>query len=515
MDQAVQRLYHAREQQEAVAIFGDYDVDGVTATALLREVMVDLGWKVTCYLPHRLDEGYGLNRDSAANCLRQHPAPLWLAVDCGSTATETISWLKTQNVDVIVIDHHQAASPPPPAVALINPHAGTVPDEAAGVGRELCSVGLAFKLAHALVKRARQQGLAGGEAYDVRLLLDLVALGTIADLVPLTGENRILVSAGLRRLAATRRPGLQALKRVAAVADSPGVYDVAFLLGPRLNAAGRLETASDALSLLLAPTMQAAEPLAQGLETRNRERQQIERKIAQEATTAVRARFQPEQDYVIVEGQAGWHIGVVGIVASRVLREFYRPTLILGGDAELWRGSGRSIEGFDLAAALRACADDLERHGGHAMAAGLALRPERIDSFRRRLNDLARRLLKPEQLQPRLRLDAEVTLHDLHPGITGELDRLQPIGQGNPPVQLSVCGLHLHRPPQRIGREGQHARLWVTDGSRTAEVVWWNVANQPLPEGCFDLAFTPQLNTFGGRTSLQLKAIDWRPASAR
>src|SRR5213079_2458311 len=257
-------------------------------------------------------------------------------------------------------------------------------------------------------------------------------------------------------------------------------------LGPRLNAAGRLETATAALNLLLARDPAAAEPLARDLDARNRERQQIERCIAEEVIGAVRARFNPDTDFVIVEGQLLWHIGVVGIVASRVLREFHRPTIIIGGEGEEWRGSGRSIEGFDLAAALRECQDLLVRHGGHAMAAGLSIRPENLDALRTRLNELARRTLTREQLQPLLRLDAEVNLSELTLERLEELQRVERVGQGNPPVQLVVRQVTLHRPPQRMGRAEQHTKLWVTDAGSVCEVVWRNCEEDAaLPSGRF------------------------------
>lgn len=529
MTAAVDRLFAARNRGEPMVIFGDYDVDGVTATALLLEVLRTLGWQVDHYLPCRLDEGYGLSQDGVANCLARCPAKLLLAVDCGSTACAQVQWLRERGVEVIVLDHHQVSDPPPQAVALVNPNLGrtkpTLAEPAggpagagAGLGSPaaafdtLCSVGLAFKLAHALVKRGRQLGLSGAHAFDLKPLLDLVALGTVADLVPLTGENRILVATGLDQLERTGRPGLQALKRVAQVAGRISPYEVGFQLGPRLNAAGRLETATEALQLLLAPDPAIAELLALSLDARNRERQQIERNLAAQVIGAVRAKFNPTTDYVIVEGQLLWHLGVVGIVASRVLREFYRPTLILGGDGEEWRGSGRSIEGFDLAAALRECRDLLSRHGGHAMAAGLSLRPENIEALRQRLNALARRCLRADQLVPPLRLDGEVSLAELSIDPVDDLQRLEPTGQGNPPVQVAVRGLALKCPPQRLGRDQQHARLWVTDGEQVAEVLWWNCADQPLPAGRFDLACVPQIHDYDGRRSVQLKLLAWRAA---
>ncbi len=504
MAAAVDRLFAARERAEPLVIFGDYDVDGVTSTSLLLEVFRALGWRVDFYLPHRMDEGYGLSQDGVESCLQKFPGTkLLLAVDCGSTAVETIAWLKQRGVDVLVLDHHQVSDPAPAALALVNPQLGER-------FRELCSAGLAFKLAHALVKHGRELQLADFIAFDVRPLLDLVALGTIADLVPLTGENRILVTAGLERLNATRRPGLLALKSAAGIDGEIGTYEVGFQLGPRLNAAGRLENAAEALQLLLAADLATAEPIARALDSRNRERQQIERTITDEVTGAIRARFDPARDFVIVEGQLLWHIGVVGIVASRVLREFYRPTLILGGDAQQWRGSGRSIEGFDLAAALRECDDLLVRHGGHAMAAGITIAPMNVGPFRERLNAIARRSLRPEQLQPVLKLDAEVTLRELTVERLEELDQLAPTGMGNPALQFCATGLRLHRPPLRMGREQQHLKLHVTDGSDIREAVWWNVPKDFTPPAGFDIAFTAEVNEFRGNRTVQLKVSDLR-----
>jgi len=262
--------------------------------------------------------------------------------------------------------------------------------------------------------------------------------------------------------------------------------------------------------LLLARDPAVAMPLAESLDSRNRERQKIERGIVEEVVGALKAKFDPKTDFVIVEGQLLWHIGVVGIVASRVLQQFYRPTIILGGEGGEWRGSGRSIAGFDLAAALRECDDLLVRHGGHALAAGLSLRPERLDAFRQRLNELARRALTPEDLQPSLRLDAETGLHEMTFETLDELAGLKPTGQGNPTVQFCARNLTHQRPLQRIGTEKQHVKMWVTDGGVTLEALWWNGGDKSLPAGKFDLAFAPQTNEFNGRRTVQLKVLDWQ-----
>ena len=512
MDTAVARLLRAHDQDEPIVIFGDYDVDGVTSTAILLEVFRTLGWHAEAYLPNRMDEGYGLSRDGVENCLKKFPVKLLLAVDCGSTATETIAWLKTQSVEVIVLDHHQVDDPAPAAVALVNPQLSRHSSPATHHFSELCSAGLAFKLVHALLKRAREKKLPGAAEYDLRPLLDLVALGTIADLVPLIGENRILVTAGLEKLNTTRRPGILALKQVAQSPEKLGTHDVGFQLAPRLNAAGRLETAAEALQLMLAETMTTAMPMAKNLDLRNRERQQIEKSIVEEVIGVVRSKFDAQKDFVIVEGQLLWHIGVVGIVASRVLSEFYRPTIIIGGENGEMRGSGRSIAGFDLAAALRECDDLLVKHGGHAMAAGLSIAPGKIDLLRERLNELAKRRLKTEELQPPLRLDAEISLSDLNLDSLAELEKIKPTGMGNPPLQFFASNLTHKKPLLRMGANQQHVKMWVTDGTTTHEAVWWNAGPGTLPTGKFDLAFAPGINEFNGRITVQLKVLAKRRA---
>jgi single-stranded-DNA-specific exonuclease len=509
MGAAVDRLFVARANRDALVIFGDYDVDGVSATALLTEALRRLGWCVEFYLPHRLEEGYGLSMGVVENCLRKFPAKLLLAVDCGSTACDCIASLRSQGIDVVVLDHHRASDPLPDAVALVNPQL-TPPGTRSF--RELCSVGISFKLVHALVKRGRELGLAEFFEFDVRPLLDFVALGTIADVVPLSGENRILVTRGLEWLNHTARPGLVALREVAKIDGRIGSYEVGFQLGPRLNAAGRLENALEALRLLLASDIVEGRSLAGQLDAHNRERQQIERSIAEGLIEKIRSQFDPAQHFIIVEGDLAWHIGVVGIVASRVLQEFYRPTIIFGGDGEQWRGSGRSIDGFDLAAALRDCGELLVRHGGHAMAAGVSILPDKIEAFRTRLNEMARRLLTPEQLRPSLRLDAQVTCAELSVERLRELEKLQQTGVGNPPTQFVLPAVTHERPLQRFGVDKKHVRLWIRDGSASLEAVWWGAGMGQLPVGRFDLAFTPQLHQFNGSVAVRLKVLDWRAA---
>ena len=508
MDAAVERLWKARENNERLLIYGDYDVDGVSSTALLTEMLTELGWTVQPYLPGRFDDGYGLSAEALEKCIEQFETDVVLAVDCGSTAVEAIEFLNERQIDILVLDHHQVSDPPPKPLAMVNPQ---LSDDYPNF-QELCSVGLAFKLAHALVKRGRQEGLQKERDLDLRQYLDLVALGTVADLVPLTGENRKLVRFGLEQLGETDRPGIVALKNVANVSKPVTVFNVGFQLGPRLNAAGRMDNPDASLNLLLAKDRYEAEKAAETLNNHNDERRKIERDISTQAVESVRKRFDPKNDFVIVEGNMEWHLGVIGIVASRVMREFYRPTFILASDGDGWKGSARSIEGFDLAEAMRGCDDLLNDHGGHAMAAGVSVKPGRLDAFRERINEIAKKTIIPNMFQPPLKLDAGTDLSELTLVHIEEMSQLEPLGQGNPEIQLLVAELTLSSPIYRMGRDKQHAKFWVTDEHGACEVVAWNLKPEDEPQDTFDIAVAPQINDFNGRRSVQLKLIDWRPA---
>ena len=508
MDAAVERLWKTRENNERLLIYGDYDVDGVSSTALLTEMLTELGWTVQPYLPGRFDDGYGLSAEALEKCIEQFETDVVLAVDCGSTAVEAIEFLNERQIDILVLDHHQVSDPPPKPLAMVNPQ---LSDDYPNF-QELCSVGLAFKLAHALVKRGRQEGLQKERDLDLRQYLDLVALGTVADLVPLTGENRKLVRSGLEQLGETDRPGVVALKNVANVSKPVTVFNVGFQLGPRLNAAGRMDNPDASLNLLLAKDRYEAEKAAETLNNHNDERRKIERDISTQAVESVRKRFDPKNDFVIVEGNMEWHLGVIGIVASRVMREFYRPTFILASDGDGWKGSARSIEGFDLAEAMRGCDDLLNDHGGHAMAAGVSVKPGRLDAFRERINEIAKKTITPDMFQPPLKLDAGTDLSELTLVHIEEMSQLEPLGQGNPEIQLLVAELTLSSPIYRMGRDKQHAKFWVTDEHGACEVVAWNLKPEDEPQDTFDIAVAPQINDFNGRRSVQLKLIDWRPA---
>lgn len=483
MEAAVERIRAGGR----IVIYGDYDVDGVTSSALLTRVLRDIGATVANFLPHRMDEGYGLNADGIVRCAREHKPDLLIAVDCGTSSRDEIAGLKKNGVDVIVLDHHV---PPEklPDCAVVNPKRSD--------GEPLASVGVAFKLAHALLKQDRQLGL------DLRDHLDLVALGTVADLVPLTGENRILVRAGLERLPGTAKVGLRALMEVADVTGKVSPYHIGYRLGPRLNAAGRLGDAMAALELLLTEDGARAAQLAKMLNDHNAERQRIEEHIVKEALALAAKR---PDDRVLVLANDNWHIGVIGIVASRVTQEFHRPTVVIGKDG---KGSCRSITGFSIVGALAGCADLLRRYGGHEMAAGLSVASGKIGELRRRLNEHAGRVLSAEDMLRVVRVDTVVRLDELDADFFEALDRLEPCGQDNPSPTFGALGVQLRGAPRVVGKK--HLKFHITDGDTTVEAIWWGRADVELPVGKMDIAFMPEWNEFRGERSVQLKVRDVR-----
>ena len=511
MEVAVERLWKARSNNERLLIYGDYDADGITSTTLLVEALTKLGWDVQAYLPGRFDDGYGLSPISVEKCLGQYKINLLLAVDCGSTSNEAIDCLNNNNVDVIVLDHHQLSNPAPNPVAMVNPQLNNnYPNF-----QELCSVGLAFKLIHAIVKRGRQEGLQKERDLDLKQFLDLVAIGTVADLVPLVSENRKLLRFGLEQLGETTRPGLVALKKIVNIKSPVSVFNVGFNLGPRINAAGRMENPATALNLLLSKDTYSAEINAKKLDDFNLKRQKIERDISNKAIENIQNTFNPEKDLVIVEGDKEWHLGVIGIVASRVMRKFYRPTFILAKDGDGWKGSARSIEGFDLAEAMRDCDDLLNDHGGHAMAAGVSVKPGQLDAFRERINEIAKKTISSEMFQAPLKLDAETNLSEMTLVRLKEMQQIEPTGQGNPEIQLLIPKLTMSGSINRMGKEKQHVKFWANDERDSCEVIAWNLKPEDEPKGVFDLAVVPQVNNFNGHLSVQLKLIDWRPTTER
>ena len=499
MAAAVDRILGAIEKGERIVIYGDYDVDGVTSSALLQRVLQAAGATVANFLPHRMDEGYGLSQDGLARCLKEHKPQLLVAVDCGTSSATEIADLKKHKVDTIVLDHHEPPEQLPACVALVNPK--RVDGSPLGV---LASVGVAFKLAHALLKS--RQPLA--ERIDLREHLDLVAVGTVADIVPLTGENRILVKAGLERLPQTQKIGLRTLMDVANVPGKVSPYHIGFRIGPRLNAAGRLSDAMAALELLLTDDAARAKELANLLNEHNSERQQIEGHMVEEALAMARTH---QDDRVLVLAKEGWHVGVIGIVASRVQQEFYRPTVVIGTEKGMGKGSCRSVSGFSIVGALQHCAPLLERFGGHDMAAGLSVKAGKIDKLRGALNKFAETSLKEADLHQRVRVDAVVKLDDLDADFFEQMERLEPCGPDNPTPVFAVEGVRLRGAARVVGKN--HLRFNVTDGDTAAQAIWWGMGDFEFPQDRIDVAFTPELNEYRGVESVQLKVRDVRQSS--
>ncbi len=499
MSAAVERVLAGIEKQERIVIYGDYDVDGVTSSALLLRVLLAAGAVVNNFLPHRVDEGYGLSADGIAHCLKESKPSLLIAVDCGTTAVAEISNLKSQGVDVIVLDHHEPVAELPDCIALVNPKlVDGEPRAGLAATTPLASVGVSFKLAHALLKQDRRLA----ERIDLREHLDLVAVGTVADIVPLTGENRILVKAGLERLPHTQKVGLRALMDIADVPDHVKPYHIGFRIGPRLNAAGRLADAMAALELLLTDNATRAAELAKLLNDHNVERQRIEERMTEEALAMAR---KSETDRVLVLANSDWHAGVIGIVASRITQQFYRPAVIIGKDG---RGSCRSISGFSIVEALAKCASVLDRFGGHEMAAGLSIEPNKIDELCRLLNEHAATVLKEKDLQPRVRIDAVVRLDELDANFFEQLERFEPCGQDNPEPTFAALGVQLSGATRVVGKD--HLKFFVTDGETSAEAIWWKMADCELPGGPMDVAFNAELHEYRGEQTVQLKVRDVR-----
>jgi len=488
---AVERIRAAIDARSRICVHGDYDVDGICATALavlvLRELGADVGW----HLPSRFEEGYGVSRDTLAR-LADDGVGLVLTVDCGITAVEEISEAKARGLEVVVTDHHRpgATLPDCPLVAT-RPSAYPFP--------ELCGTGVVYKLGEALL---------GAEHAALRRHLDLVALATIADVVPLVDENRALASAGLRALACTRRPGLQALMRSAHV--DPAAVDsgaVAFRLAPRINAAGRLCRPDVALELILAEDRDQAEPRARELEDLNRERQAVEDRILREATSLVEELPAPRRrrrGYVL--WNEGWHEGVIGIVASRLVERFQRPVVLVAGSHDGWKGSGRSIARFDLHAALQACAGHLERFGGHHAAAGLSIDPTRLDAFAEAFAFHADAVLSEDDLRSFTVVDAVVSAGDLTLGLAQELERLAPFGLGNPDVTLLVPAAQPVG-PATVG-DGKHLRFRVRQhGHDAGTAIAFGQGSQLdrlRAEGLVDIACRLKENQWNGTVAPQL-----------
>jgi len=501
MEAAVDRILDAVDRDERVVLFGDYDVDGVTSLVLLAEILRAYGAAPDLFLPLRMEEGYGLSRESMERCLEQHRPRLLITVDCGTSSVTEIAEISQRGVDVLVLDHHEPKSALPDCVAVVNPKID--PDSPFDY---LCSVGIVFKVCHALLKTRPLDG------FDLKARLDLVALGTVADIVPLRGENRIFVHRGAIEIERSTRPGLRKLIEVSRVRPPILTEDIGFRLGPRLNAAGRLSTAEKSMQLLLANDQSEAAALADFLDKQNRDRQEIEKQVFLAAEEQIGREYDSTRDAAIVVGARDWHAGVLGIVASRISRKYHRPSIVIGFEANgIGKASGRSIEGFNLVEALNRCAESLEKFGGHEMAAGLTIREEKIDAFAAEFRRVARELLSDECLQPCLRLDHEVAFSDLNFDLLRWHEMLQPFGNGNPHPLFFAREVESVATPRIVN--DKHLVLRLRQRNYHQRAVYFDAANAPLPPTPWDIAFRIRADEYEGEPRLEMQIQALRKAA--
>lgn len=494
MHKAVALVKKAAKNKEKVLIFGDYDADGITALALLKESLSGLGIKALHYLPHRIKEGYGLTKN-IAQAAKDMRVKLLITVDCGISNHQQIEELKRARIETIITDHHEPATGAlPAAAAILNPkitHCGYK-------FRDLAGVGVAYKFCQALTGSTLPEEL------------DLVSLGTIADSVPLTGENRIIAREGLKQLPRTKRPGLRVLIENAGIQDKEfsSTY-VSFILAPRINASGRMDTAETSLKLLLSDNMEEAEELAEVLEGYNRQRQKVEGKIFEEAQDLINREINFKEHKVIVIAKEDWHHGVLGIVASKLADMFYRPAIVISVSDGMCKGSARSTKNFHLFDALFECRDFLDSFGGHAHAAGLLITKDNIKDFRENINRLAHERMSLEDLLPSLDVDMELSFKDLNVQVIEELELLEPFGAGNPEPLIYTRNLQLKDEPQVLARET--LKFWVTDGDLTYQAIGFGMSNfkeSLRTADSFDLIYSPRMDSWKGLDSVILEVRD-------
>ncbi len=483
-------------------------MDGVSSTALLVSVLRRFGLQPRFVVPRRMEDGYGLSRSAIDRALERGKPDLFIALDCGTNSLDEVAYLIGQGIDVLVVDHHRSKETPLSQGILINPHVNSVAGDDAW--RNLCTVGLVFKLAHGLLKLMRAENHPVALALKLRDYLDLAAMGTVADLVPLTGENRILARYGLRILQSCERPGVRALMDVAGVKTDHAIMpvDISFRLGPRINASGRLADAALSVELLLSDDDQFCRETARQLDVFNRERQDIERQITEEAEKMIESQFM-DWPGIVLFGE-NWHPGVVGIVAGRVTRKYNRPCVVLGNEGEFAKGSGRSVNGVNLVEVLGTCSDKLTSWGGHPMAVGVSLAKIHLDEFRTRFADGVRAAAGGDLIEANLTISAWLTPEQIKEKLMDELETLQPFGQGNPEPVFGIRGVVLRQRPDVFKQ--MHFRFHFDDANgRRLFGVAWKMADRLPPTGVpLDFAVELAWNHFNDRKLLQLELIDWR-----
>jgi single-stranded-DNA-specific exonuclease len=509
---AVARLKRAILSRERVVILGDYDVDGVSSTALLVLVLRRFGLDPAFVVPRRSEDGYGLSRSAIDRALESGKPGLFIALDCGTNSHEEIAYLMGQGIDVLVVDHHRSRDDTPQMGLLINPHTAGSGEAAEPAWKHLCTVGLVFKLMHGLLKQLRSENHPVAARIKLRDHLDLVAMGTIADLVPLRGENRILAKNGLKILQETARPGLRALMEVSGISGTQMIQpvDISFRLGPRINASGRLADAALSVELLLTEDTNFSRETAQQLDAFNRERQDIERKITEEAERMIEELYIADAGIVLFSD--AWHPGVVGIVAGRVSRRYNRPCIVLGNEGDMAKGSGRSVDGVSLVEILAKCPEGLTSWGGHPMAVGVSLPKAELAAFRQRFASAVRDHLGSAIADLKLSVAAWLKPDQINEDLMDELDTLHPFGQENPEPVFGLRGVVLRRRPEVF--KVRHFRFWIDDSrGRSLNGVAWKMSDRMPPLGVpLDLAVELNWNFFNDRKLLQLELIDWRSA---
>ncbi len=504
VEKAAERLWEAIRRQERILVYGDYDTDGITATVLVAEVLSANGAHVDCYLPHRIDDGYGLTAEAVERVCTAEQTVL-LTVDCGITCAAAVEAANARGMDVIITDHHEPHEAIPEALAVIDPK---LPD-APPVVQSLAGVGVAFKLCHGFIKYGRRHDL-GGQDTDLRQFLDLVALGTVADIVPLLDENRCLVTAGLDVLSQQIRPGIRALCEVTNLRERVRTTDITFRIAPRINAAGRLGNPDEAFQLLHARDTTEAYQLAAALDGRNRERQQVEAQVLAAAEEQIAEIADIEQCHTVVVCGEEWHKGVIGIVASRLVRKYNRPSIVLTRDSDgALCGSGRSLHNLNLVTLLGVCEVHLQRFGGHAMAAGLALDPVNLPLFQRDFEAAVRRVVGAVPTSPALEVCGRVKLEELEERVFGEMEMFEPFGHSNPEPLFFCSGVV----PDRVLPAGRsHSRGSLKDESgRSINFIYFGTPPDELPQPPWDMVFTPQLNRYNGSVRPQIRIHDLRP----
>jgi single-stranded-DNA-specific exonuclease len=507
MERATERILRARARKERVCIYGDYDVDGVTGSSQLLLFLREIGMDPDLYIPHRTREGYGLNVQ-AVRTIAERGVTVMVTADCGATAHAEITLAQELGIDVIICDHHHVPEQRPPAYAVLNPMEPACPFSFSG----LSGAGVVFYLLMGLRMRMREQGHA--QVPDLRRYLDLVTLGTVADLVPLVEENRVMVSYGLKEIERGQRVGVRALKEVSGEAEVSSSY-IGFRLGPRINAGGRLAEAQKAVELLTTTDLTRARELAADLDQENRARQEIEEKILNQAIAAVGSWSDLAERRSIVLASDEWHPGVIGIVASRLVERFHRPTFLIAIDGAKGKGSGRSPKVFHLYEGLKACAEFLDGYGGHRQAAGLSMQASRVEAFAAQFETTARARLRAEDLIPETEVDAELDLAELNGETLAEIRRLEPYGQGNPePILLAqrtqVMSARIVGSNPLLGKPG-HLKLLLRSpqGGRPIDAIGFGMADAPVVQGeRIDLLYTPEVHVWNGNASLQLRLKD-------